>query len=82
MRSKLEESEVLGISSVNEGLQTIGGIYAIPEQLRDLMSFRDVGQDSIKAYIACFIVGTCSANVPMRLRRLQTFSNQKKIEKK
>ena len=70
---------MLGISSVNKRLQTIGGVYATPEQLRDLIIFRE---DSIKAYIPCFIVGTCSTNVPMRLRQLQTFSNQKKIEKK
>ena len=29
-----------------------------------------------------FIVGSCSAKVPVRLKGLQTFSSRKKVEKK
>ena len=29
-----------------------------------------------------FIIGSCSAKVPVRLKRLQTFSSKKKVEKK
>ena len=82
MKDTLVESHVFDILPEPKGLQAIGGVFATPEQERDMMSFRDIGKDSVRAYVEHFIVGSCSAKVPVRLKRLQTFSSRKKVEKK
>ena len=67
-----------------KGLQAIGGVFATPEQERDMMSFRDIGKDSVRAYVEHFIVGSCSAKVPVRLveRRWKTKQNLEKKSRK
>ena len=82
MKDTLVESQVFDILPEPKGLQAIGGVFATPEQERNMMSFRDIGKDSVRAYMEHFIVGSCSAKVPVRLKRLQTFSSRKKVEKK
>ncbi len=82
MISKLCESNVLDVVSENRGLFSIGGVPATPEQQKDLLAFREVGQEYHNAYVTYFILKDRSVNAPLRLRRQHTFSTRKKAQKK
>ncbi len=80
--SKLCESQVLEVVSENRALRTIGGVKATLEQHKDLLTFRDVGQEYHNAYVTYFILKYRSVGAPLQLRRLHTFSTSKKAQKK
>ena len=82
MMSKLCESQVLEVVSENRGLRSIGGVQGTPEQHKDLLAFRDVGQEYHNAYVTYYILKDRSVSAPRRLRRLHTFSTRKKAQKK
>ena len=82
MMSKLCESQVLEVVSENRGLRSIGGVQATPEQHKDLLAFRDVGQEYHNAYVTYYILKDRSVSAPLRLRCLHTFSTRKKAQKK
>ena len=82
IKSALVQSHILDTNSEHRGVHTIGGVCATSEQEHNLLSFRDIGEESAKAYVEYFIIGSCSAKVPVGLKRLQTFSSKKKVEKK
>ena len=73
---------MLDVVSENRGLRNIGGIQATPEQHKDLLVFRDIGQEYHNAYITYFILKDRSVSPPLRLKRLHTFSTHKKAQKK
>ena len=79
MSAKIRDSQVLDLFIANTQLRTIGGVWATPEQDHDLLCFREIG---IRMYIEYFIVGICSAKVPLRLKHLQTFASRNKSDKK
>ena len=81
MLSMLGESHVL--EPVHEKRVLIGmdGTVATPEQHRDLMSFRDIGQQYSEAYVKYYILRDPSASVPLRKRRLQVFGTEKRSKK-
>ncbi len=76
------ESHVLEVVSENWGLCSIGGIQVTPEQHKDLLAIRDVGQDYHNPYVTYFILKERSVSAPLCLRRLHTFSTLKKTQKK
>ena len=77
MKAKLQDLCVLAIVEDNRGLLALDGKVATPEQHKDLMSFRDIGQQYYEAYVKYYILRDPSAQVPLRLRRLQNFSIKK-----
>ena len=82
MQTRLVESHVLDPVHDNRGLLAVDGTLATPEQHRDLIAFRDVGKQYSQAYIEYFILKHPSASVPLRKRRFQTFSAQKRSQKR
>lgn len=82
MQAKLWDSHVLDKVQDNRGLLALNGTPATPEQQRDLMAFRDIGQQYYAAYVKYFIVRDPIAQVPLRKRCLLTFSAHKRSQKR
>ena len=78
MLSKLGESHALDHVHENRALIGMDGTVATPEQHRDLMSFRDIGQQYSEAYVKYYIF---RESVPLRKRRLQVFGTEKRSKK-
>ena len=72
MQRNLQDSNVL-VAVSGRDLQVLDGTPATPEQQRDLIAFRDIGQQYYEAYVKYYIVRHPSAKVPLRKRRLLTF---------
>ena len=51
MESKLLDLNVLCTVQENRGLLALNGTIASPEQHRDLVSFREIGNQNLKAYV-------------------------------
>ena len=78
MLSKLGESHALDHVHENRALIGMDGTVATPEQHRDLMSFRDIGQQYSEAYVKYYILRDPSASVPLRKRVFGTEKRSKK----
>ena len=53
-----------------------------PEQDNDLLNFREIGLDTLKQYINCFILRTPSVKPPKRRKSLLTFTERRTRQKK
>ncbi len=82
MKSKLCDLHVLATVQESRGLLALDGTITTAEQHKDLIAFRDIGKQYHEAYIQYYIVRDPSAQVPFRLRCLQTFCARNRSQTK
>ena len=75
MRASIEKDQMYAYQSSNQGLWNIlDKIKATPEQERDMLSFRSTGQEAYETYVKAKLLKEASTIVPIRKKRLCTFS--------
>ena len=60
----------------------LDNIQATPEQSRDLLTFRQIGQSSFEEYISSKLLKQPSTQAPVRKKKLCTFSASKAEKKR
>ena len=82
IKSKVKETAVLSAQPEDQGLKSLSGKQATPEQAKDLLNFWEIGQKHFEAYVKYYILQQPSAQVPQRLNKLLTFAISKRSAKK
>ena len=83
MRESIEGHGMFSISTTNQGLWNfLDNIQATPEQSRDLLTFRKIGQSSFEEYISSKLLKQPSIQAPVRKKKLCTFSTSKAEKKR
>lgn len=83
MLDMMEECDMLSNSQTGEQLiNPFTNIPATPEQMHDLLKFRQIGQAEFEDHVSYRILHTPSTDAPRRRKRLQTFSTTKTTKRK
>ena len=83
MRAAIEKDQMYAYQSSNQGLWNfLDKVKATPEQERDMLSFRSIGQEAYEAYMKTKVLKESSTNVPIRKKRLCTFSTTQSEKKR
>ena len=78
MLDMMDECDIISTASSEPQLRNpFTNVVAAPEQMHDLLNFRQVGQTEFEHYISYRILCTPSTDAPRRRKRLQTFGSAK-----
>lgn len=81
MIAKVKSTTLLAIGST-DGLQSLSGQLATPEQEKDLLSFWEAGFEQFKSKVKYFVLKEPSADVPQRKVKLLTYTMSRTRKKK
>ena len=83
MRESIEGHGMFSISTMNQGLWNfLDNIQATPEQSRDLLTFRQIGQSSFEEYISSKLLKQPSTQAPVQKKKLSALFLHQKHKKR
>ena len=86
VRSQIQSLKSSSINASNTGSSTLQHLFKkkelSPDQIHDLVNFREIGQAEFERRVQYFVLRTPSVKTPKRLKRLLTFTERRARQKK